>query len=101
MSPTRPITSESMLSRAAFLLLVPSDPGLSREGAHFLASPLSDVGCDKSVQVRPLTHFQDDDLIARRIGGFAQFCNLRGGDCGRLIAPAIAHEGDDVGGILV
>jgi hypothetical protein len=48
-----------------------------------------------------LTHFQDDDLIAAWIGPLTQICNLRGGDCWRLIAPAIAHEGDNVGGILV
>src|ERR1700728_161622 len=65
------------------------------------ASDSRPVAVDLQSAQWPLTHLQDDDLIAAWIGRLAQFCNLRGGDCRRLIAPAISHEGDNVGGILI
>jgi len=49
----------------------------------------------------PLTHFQHDDPITGWIGSLAQLGDLRGSDCRRPIAPAIADEGDDVGDVLV
>jgi hypothetical protein len=51
-----------------------------------------------ALSIEQLTHFEDDDLIAGRVGSLAEFGDggRRGGR--RLIAPAITNESNDVGG---
>jgi hypothetical protein len=49
----------------------------------------------------PLTHFQGDDLIAGWVGRLTESRDLRGSDFRRLTAPAVANEGNNLGGVLV
>ena len=51
--------------------------------------------------IEQLTHFEDDDLIAGRVGALAEFGDGGRRDGRRLIAPAITNESNDVCDLLV
>ena len=50
---------------------------------------------------RPLAHVQNDDLITSRISFPAYLGDMRSRDSRRLISPAAANKGDDVGDLLI